>query len=29
MRKHFTEVESIFDAIVEEKLMGRGALTYE
>ncbi len=29
MRKHFTEVESIFDAIVEEKLLGRGALTYE
>ena len=29
MRKHFTEVESIFDAIVDEKLLGRGALTYE
>ena len=29
MRKHFTEVESIFDAIVEEKLLGRGALTYD
>ncbi len=29
MRRHFTEVESIFDAIVEEKLLGRGALTYD
>jgi len=29
MRKHFTDVESIFDAIVDEKLLGRGALTYE
>jgi propanol-preferring alcohol dehydrogenase len=29
MRKHFTEVESIFDAIIDEKLLGRGALTYD
>jgi propanol-preferring alcohol dehydrogenase len=29
MRQHFTEVETIFDAILEEKLLGRGALTYE
>jgi propanol-preferring alcohol dehydrogenase len=29
MRTHFTEVESIFGAIIEEKLLGRGALTYD
>ncbi|MBM3376478.1 MAG: zinc-binding dehydrogenase [Betaproteobacteria bacterium] len=29
MRTHFTEIESIFDAIVSEKLLGRGALTYD
>jgi propanol-preferring alcohol dehydrogenase len=28
MRTHFTELESIFTAIVEERLLGRGALTY-
>lgn len=29
MRTHFTDIESIFDAIVNEKLLGRGALTYD
>jgi propanol-preferring alcohol dehydrogenase len=29
MRTHFTEVESIFDEIIAERLLGRGALTYE
>lgn len=29
MRTHFTEIESIFDTILEEKLLGRGAVTYE
>ena len=29
MRRHFTEVETIFDEIVAEKLLGRAALTYE
>lgn len=29
MRTHFTEVETIFDSIVAEKLLGRGALTYD
>lgn len=28
MRTHFTEVERIFDALLEERLLGRGALTY-
>jgi propanol-preferring alcohol dehydrogenase len=28
-RTHFTEVESIFDDIIAERLLGRGALTYE
>ena len=29
MRRHFTEVEAIFEAILNEKLLGRGALTYD
>jgi len=29
MRTHFTEIESIFDTIIDEKLLGRGAVTYE
>ena len=29
MRTHFTEIENIFEAIVDEKLLGRGALTYD
>ncbi len=29
MHTHFTEVETIFDSIVEEKLLGQGALTYD
>lgn len=29
MRKHFTEIESIFESILDEKLLGRGALTYD
>jgi propanol-preferring alcohol dehydrogenase len=29
MRTHFTEVETIFEAILKEKLLGRGALTYD
>jgi propanol-preferring alcohol dehydrogenase len=28
MRTHFTEIETIFDAIRQERLLGRGALTY-
>jgi propanol-preferring alcohol dehydrogenase len=28
-RTHFTEVESLFDDIVSQKLLGRGALTYD
>ncbi len=28
-RAHFTEVESLFEDIVEKRLLGRGALTYE
>jgi hypothetical protein len=28
-REHFTEVESIFQDIIDKKLLGRGALTYE
>ena len=28
-RAHFTEIESIFDDIIAERLLGRGALTYE
>ena len=28
MRTHFTEIETIFDAILKETLLGRGALTY-
>jgi len=29
MRTHFTEVEAIIEAILKEKLLGRGALTYD
>ncbi|MEY2661580.1 MAG: hypothetical protein RLZZ123_2752, partial [Pseudomonadota bacterium] len=29
MRRHYTEVETIFDEIVAEKLLGRAALTYD
>jgi propanol-preferring alcohol dehydrogenase len=29
MRTHFTEIESIFESILDEKLLGRGALTYD
>jgi hypothetical protein len=29
MRTHFTEIETIFESIVDEKLLGRGALTYD
>ncbi len=29
MRTHFSEIESIFDSIKAEKLLGRGALTYD
>ena len=29
MRAPFTEIEGIFDAIKDESLMGRGALTYD
>lgn len=29
MRTHFTEIESIFDRITDEKLLGRGAVTYD
>lgn len=28
MRTHFTEIERIFDCIIDEKLLGRGAVTY-
>lgn len=28
-REHFTEVEAIFQDIIDKKLLGRGALTYE
>jgi D-arabinose 1-dehydrogenase-like Zn-dependent alcohol dehydrogenase len=28
-RTHFTDVESIFDDIIAERLLGRGALTYD
>lgn len=28
MRTHFTEIESIFEEIMSERLLGRGALTY-
>jgi propanol-preferring alcohol dehydrogenase len=29
MRTHFTEIESIFDSIIDEKLLGRGAVFYD
>ena len=28
-RTHFTEVESLFDDIVTQRLLGRGAVTYD
>jgi propanol-preferring alcohol dehydrogenase len=28
-RVHFTEVESLFDDILAQRLLGRGALTYD